>query len=293
MFKSGDPNDHKNYRPISLLPVLSKIFEKLVYTRLITFLNKHKVLHELKHGFKSKFITCTALFELTDTLTMALDNKQYALSVFIDVSKAFDSINHNILPEKLNWYGIRGVANFWFRSYLYNRFQNTQINTVSSYLKLITTGVTQGSTLGSLLYLIYVNDIFNAFSTSKCIFYADDTPIVITGISLDHLMLEAKAILTLLSQWFSNNLLAPNDKKTKYVIFHNNMWGRYFGTKFDTLLFDNHTVSRSVNICYLVVMLDQHGKPTLTACVIKLLEVLLYLRCRVSSCMPMLCLMYI
>ena len=99
VFKFGD---HKNYRPISQVPILPKLFEKFIYTRLITFLNRHKVLHESQRGFKSKFSTCTALIELTDTLTMALDNKQYALSVFINVSKVFYSINHNILLETLN-----------------------------------------------------------------------------------------------------------------------------------------------------------------------------------------------
>ncbi len=157
IFKSGDAGDYKNYRPISLLPALSKIFEKLMLCRLNTFLSKHHILHESQHGFCTKHSTCTAITDVLDTVTHGMDNKLLTLGVFVDVAKAFDSINHEILLAKLEHYGIRGLVNAWFRSYLTNCFQYTELHTQCSLTRLITAGVPQGSILGPLLYLMWGN----------------------------------------------------------------------------------------------------------------------------------------
>ena len=122
IFKSGDKEDVKNYRPISLLPILSKILEKLMFSRFANFLSKHNVLNIHQHGFRAKFSTNSALFAVLNCVTDALDKKLVALALFIDISKAFDSLNHDILLTKLEHYGIRGLAHTWFCSYLSNRY---------------------------------------------------------------------------------------------------------------------------------------------------------------------------
>jgi retron-type reverse transcriptase len=160
IYKSGDKADHKNYRPISILPAISKIFEKLTLTRLLSFIRQNNILHNSQHGFRHGYSTCTAIAELLDYITKALDNSCFSLSAFFDVSKAFDSINHEILLTKLEHYGIRGSVNSWFRSYLVNRFQFTESAGQSSLLRQIVAGVPQGSILGPILYILYVNDIF-------------------------------------------------------------------------------------------------------------------------------------
>ena len=161
VFKSGDKNDVKNYRPISLLPAQSKILEKLMLNRLIVFLNKHNVLNKHQHGFHQNFSTNTALADVLDYITSKLDNKLSVLALFVDISKALESLNHNILLTKLEHYGVRGVVLNWFNSYLTGRYQYIEINGSKSLLKSIVCGISQGSITGPYLYLIYVNDIFN------------------------------------------------------------------------------------------------------------------------------------
>ena len=141
VFKSGDKNDVKNYRPISLLPALSKILEKLMLNRLIVFLNKHNVLNKHQHGFRQNFFTNTALADVLDYITSKLDKKLSVLALFVDISKVFDSLNHNILLAKLEHYGVRSVILNWFNSYLTGRYQYTEINGSKSLLKSIVCGI--------------------------------------------------------------------------------------------------------------------------------------------------------
>ena len=143
VFKSEDKNV-KNYHPISLLPALSKILEKLMLNRLIVFLNKHNVLKKHQHGFRQNFSTITALADVLDYITSKLDNKLFVLALLIDISKAFDSLNYNMLLTKLEHYGVRGVVLNWFNSYLTGRYQYTEINGSKSLLKSIVCGIPQG-----------------------------------------------------------------------------------------------------------------------------------------------------
>ena len=147
--------------------------------RLNKFLNKHKVRHNSQHGFCNKHSTTSTAAKVFNDITKALDNKDFVLTIFLDVSKAFDSLNHTLL-NKLKHYGVRGLALDWFTSYLQNRFHYTSINTANSSLALITNGVPQGSILGPTLYLLYVNDIFTVHSFGKVILHADDTTIIVT-----------------------------------------------------------------------------------------------------------------
>ena len=148
-----------NYRPISLLPTFSKIFEKLMYSRISSFLTKHNILFEKQFGFRKNMSTELAVNTLLSNITNCFDKKEQGMCIFLDFAKAFDTVNHNILLKKLQYYGIRGIALDWFRSYLHNRMQCTEIGNTQSDLAFIRCGVPQGSILGPLLFLLYINDI--------------------------------------------------------------------------------------------------------------------------------------
>ena len=176
IFKNkGDQLLVSNYRPISLLSNINKIFEKLVYSRLYSFLNLHNCIFELQFGFRAKHSTNHALFSLTEMIREALDNSNFACGIFIDLQKAFDTVDHQILLKKLEHYGIRGLANNWFKSYLLNRQQFVSINGFNSKNQIMKYGVPQGSVLGPLLFLIYINDLHKAIKFSTVHHFADDT----------------------------------------------------------------------------------------------------------------------
>ena len=175
LFKSGDQTLLSNYRPISLLPSFSKIFERLVYNRLISYLNKNNILHDYQFGFRSNHDTAMAVTEMVDKIAEAIDSKKISLGIFIDLSKAFDTINHNILIQKLSFYGIRGLSLEWFKSYLSDRSQFVCYSNAKSTVQKITCGVPQGSILGPLLFLLYVNDISNISKILHFVLFADDT----------------------------------------------------------------------------------------------------------------------
>ena len=186
VFKNKGSNQTvDNYRPISLLSNIDKIFEKLVYSRLISFLELHNVLSEKQFGFRKKHSTNDALISLTEEIRRSLDSGKLSCGVFIDLQKAFDTVDHEILLHKLKLYGIRGVANRWFRSYLTNRIQFVTYSGSNSKTKIISAGVPQGSVLGPLLFLIYINDLCNAIQFSQTSLFADDTSIIYSDFLLD------------------------------------------------------------------------------------------------------------
>ena len=152
LFKKGDKYQSNNYRPISLLSCFNKIFEKRLCKRLVKFLEVNKILFEYQYGFRKRYSTTLALIEFTDSIIKFLDEGQYCMNIFVDLTKAFDTVDHEILLNKLDRYGIRGHANDFFRSYLSDRQQYTVINGVNSALKNITCGVPQGSVLGPLFF---------------------------------------------------------------------------------------------------------------------------------------------
>ena len=168
-----------NYRPISLLSNINKIFEKLMHCRLYELLNLNNCIYELQFGFRENHSTNHALLSLTENIRETLDNNKFACGIFIDLQKAFDTVDHNILLHKLNHYGIRGISNNWFRSYLNNRQQFVSINGFESDKRSMDFGVPQGSVLGPLLFLIYINDLHNAIKYSLVHHFADDTNFLI------------------------------------------------------------------------------------------------------------------
>ena len=153
--------------------------EKLIFKRIYEFLEKYNCLYDLQFGFRSKHSTVHALISITESIRSALDDSKFVCGIFVDLQKAFDTVNHNILLNKLSHYGIRGTMNEWFKSYLQGRKQIVSINGVESELRELYHGVPQGSVLGPLLFLIYINDLNRCISNSKVYHFADDTNLLL------------------------------------------------------------------------------------------------------------------
>lgn len=221
IFKAGDRHEFTNYRPISILPSTSKLLEKMVYTRIFNFINQHNILTSQQFGFRPKRSTYMAINDLYCKIANNLDQKLHTAGIFLDLSKAFDTINHNILLTKLSNYGIRGLAIDWLRSYLSGRQQRLLFNNTLSKPAKVTCGVPQGSILGPLLFLLYINDLPLCTKTPHFVLFADDTNILFSH--QDPKILEdiINNELLHISNWFKSNKLSLNIKKTNYIIFKN------------------------------------------------------------------------
>ena len=220
IFKNGKKSCTNNYRPISLLSVFNKILEKLMYKRLISFVNTYDILNDNQFGFRSGHSTTQATLLITDKIQKAIEKKEYSCGIFLDLSKAFDTVNHHILIDKLQHYGIRGVAKDWFISYLNDRKQFVSIgNSVSSTCN-IPCGVPQGSVLGPLLFLLYINDFCNCTEAFDFHLFADDTNLFCSHKELKQLEAEINNNLGFVNTWLCANKLSLNIQKTNFVIFH-------------------------------------------------------------------------
>lgn len=217
VFKSGDPSLPVNYRPISLLSSFSKILEKLMYNKMILFINKYDILSNCQFGFRANYGTEDVLHHLSHYVSGNMDSGVDTIGLFIDVSKAFDSLTHTILLDKLHAYGFRGLAHAWITSYLTDRFQYISNGGCMSSLKLLTTGVPQGSILGPLLFLLYVNDLPNISDMVKTLLYADDTTCLIPcprDVSVQPIV---DGFCVPLFNWFNVNCLTLNLKKCNFI----------------------------------------------------------------------------
>ena len=219
IFKSGGKDEVCNYRPVSVLPVISKIFEKIIYDRLADYIEKHNILNEFQFGFRKGRSSYMALNLLVDKLHKAIDERKYTVGIFLDLSKAFDTLNHSILLDKLNYYGIRGTALNLIKNYLSDRKQFVHYNNVDSEHQNISCGVPQGSILGPLLFIIYINDIVNVSDLIYLILYADDTNVFVSHESPIEASRIANVEISKLNIWFKINKLSLNVKKTKAMFF--------------------------------------------------------------------------
>lgn len=220
IYKKGNQSQFSNYRPISILSCISKIFEKIVADRVMNYLTQNTLLSDNQFGFRPNFSTELAVHELSRHMYDALDKKLFQLTVFCDLTKAFDTINHPILFHKLQIYGIRGPALNWFKSYLNSRIQYVSYNNTQSHHKNIKSGVPQGSVLGPLLFLIYINDITLCTNRLNFILFADDTNIYVQGRNLITLQNTINNELTHVSSWLNSNKLTLNINKTYYMVTH-------------------------------------------------------------------------
>ncbi len=260
IYKSGSKDELTNYRPISILPVCSKILEKIVHNQLYNYVTENNLMYVGQSGFRKHHSTCTALIKTIDKWNMDIDNGNYVGAVFVDLSKAFDMVNHTLLVRKLNSLGITGNENNWFKSYLSNRTQCVSINGCVSTPNVIMSGVPQGSILGPLLFLLFINDMPKNIGNSTVDMYADDTLIYVSHKDVDVIEKYLNEDLACLGKWLDDNLMKVNVSKTKVMLLGTNSKT----SKIDDInVFMNNTRVEKVNCFkYLGVTIDANLKWT-------------------------------
>ena len=219
VFKKGEKTNLNNYRPISLLSCFSKIMEKIVFKRTIDFLNLHKVISPNQFGFRKNFSTYHPILDIVTNCFDNIENKKFTSLLFLDFTKAFDTVNHQILLSKMECYGIRGIVNSFFSSYLNNRYQFVSLNNIDSKLCKMDIGVPQGSILGPLLFILYINDLPNSV---RCVsrLFADDSCLMVTSSSLEMLISSTKKELKNISHWSTANRLILNPSKSNAIFIN-------------------------------------------------------------------------
>ena len=253
IFKSGDPLLCDNYRPISLLSNISKILEKMVSIKLVNHLDNNKLLSKYQFGFQKGKSTEHNLMHLVNYVSTELNKGNYCLGIFLDLKKAFDVVSHKILLKKLSKMGINGAALNWFKSYLKGRSQKVDINGNLSDAKNLDISVIQGSILGPILFLCFINDLSSASDLFKLMF-ADDTSCLTAGPKLPELIEYANFEMQKVANWFRANKMAINTSKTKVVIFHTK--GKSMDSKGRVLIFNENEIG-SQNVPELISPIER------------------------------------
>jgi hypothetical protein len=231
LYKKGDRYNLQNYRPISVISVFAKLLERLIFNRLIPFLFENKICTEAQNGFRKGKCIETATQSFIEVIQESPDKELHTIGIFFDLTKAYDILNHNVLLEKLSSYGIRGIANSWFKSYLSSRRQFIEINQSdssnfrvdryrSSFME-IKQGVPQGSVLGALLFLLYINDLPSNIHGAKLVMFIDDINVLITDSDVGALQSKIDRVMVELESWFNRNNFVINTGKSVVMSFHN------------------------------------------------------------------------
>lgn len=219
IYKTGNKNDPNNYRPIAINSIISKIFESLINNRIQDFFDKHNIIAQNQFGFKKNTSTSDALLYITNIITQSINENKNTIAIFLDISKAFDSINHKILIKKLYKYGIRGYILEWIESYLDNRSQITYHKSYSSKILKIKQGIPQGSILSSLLFNVFINDYCLMESEALKVNYADDSALVYINLNKINNLNNINKDLKKIHYWFTINKMKINQNKTKFINF--------------------------------------------------------------------------
>ena len=216
VFKKGDKRKPENYQPISLLSPISKVLEQLLQPRMIKFCEKNSIISGNQYGFRSKRSCIDAIVSITEFIRTEIDRKFLGQACIIDLQKAFDTLDHNILLEKMEKYGYRGPIHDMMKSYLSDRWQYVDMNGEETNQKRITTGVPQGSILGSFIFLLYINNLDTSSRNSKVSMFADDTTIFNAKKNVSFTM---QPETDLISDWMTNNKLTINTNKCEVMCF--------------------------------------------------------------------------
>ena len=219
VFKKGEKDDIKNYRPVCSLSPFSKFFEKIVYNRMISFIDKNYILSDSQFGFRKKKGTETALMNFMDFINKGLSKKQNVGTIFMDLSRAFDVMNHDILKLKLEHYGFRGIFLDFIMSFVQDRKYFVNVNGINSDVRTVNIGIPQGSTIGPLLFLLYVNDMENSSSIVQFVQFADDTTTMYSCNDFNQLQIILQREGNKVVDWLIANKLIINLSKTQTMLF--------------------------------------------------------------------------
>ena len=254
--KGDVKTDPSNFRPISILPIPMKIFEKIVYDQVSTFIKENTFLNDRQSGFRKLFSTTTAVLDVSENILEQLDKNNFVGAVLIDLKKAFDTVDHKILLKKLWCYGFQNQSFDWFESYLTDRQQLALVNNImSDLLHEDVYGVPQGSVLGPLLFLLYIDDIKSVIQNAYCHLYADDTIILKGASDPDSLIASLERELSNVDHWLSINKMTINNKKTEVIFFGNKAHLKKLDNK--TVRYLDTPLKRKDKVKYLGVLFDE------------------------------------
>ena len=256
LFKSGDKSNCDNYRPISILPTISKIIERAVHKQFYEFLQVNNLLFKDQFGFRNKMSTSSALLQLTDSLLESMDKGHVSGVVYLDLKKAFDTVDHSLLLWKLTEYGVSTACLKWFRSYLSQRSQQTSVGDALSLKRNVTIGVPQGSVLGPLLFLVFINDLPLSLKYSNTILFADDSVIYYSGKNCNEIQNKMNEDLALVKEWLNDHRLTLNITKSKFVVVGGKQQLKRF--KDMTLKIKEDELSRETSYKYLGIIINEN-----------------------------------
>ena len=255
VFKKGEKRDMDNYCPVSVLSTVFKILEKAVHCQLYKFLSEQKLLSPYQCGFRKYHSTEIAAISFTDSIRREIDQGRLTSAVFIDLRKAFDTVDHDIIINKLRQFGISNTKLAWFQDYLSHRTQHVSIENVQSSVAHITSGVPQGSILGLLLFVLLINVLPSRLTRCKMLMYADDTVLFYSSREVHEIEVTLPKVLEVMRNWINENSLFLNNKKTECVLFGSGI--RLNSVTSFTVFIKGTLIKRVSEFKYLGVVLDE------------------------------------